>query len=252
MIKTAQQIEDMRVACKHLAEILEKVESLIQPGQTSQDIENFIQSEFKQKGVKPNFLGYHGFPAYACININEETVHTIPHDRKVEEGDLVTVDLGVLHNDMNSDSALSVIAGRDINNLQPMIDTCKRAMFAGIKQIKPGNKVGDISAAIQKVVEDKGYSVIRELTGHGIGKDLHEEPIVANHGKKGQGLSIKPGMIICIEPIITNGDRYIETLSDNWTIVTKDGSIGCQTEHTVLATPTGFEILTLRNNETIL
>lgn len=248
-IKTAKEIKSMRRGGKILGEILRKLELFVRPGITTQDLENESIRLFKEYGVKPGFLGYHGFPATLCVAVNEEVVHTIPSDRVLNEGDILSIDCGVLLDGLNTDSAVAVVVGKTKPETKKFVDTCIRAMWAGIKQVKPGNRVGDIGHAIEQVVNRGGYGIIPELTGHGIGENLHEEPYVYNYGKAHTGMALKPGMTIAIEPILAMGSPKIYTDTDGWNILTRDSSLAIQHEHTVLVTESGVEVLTLRPEE---
>ncbi|MBI4127182.1 type I methionyl aminopeptidase [Candidatus Peregrinibacteria bacterium] len=248
-IKSAKEIESMRRGGKILGEILAALEKFVRPGITTQDIENESLRLFKHYGVQAGFKGYNGYPATLCVAVNEEVVHTIPGKRVLREGDILSIDCGVLLDGLNTDSAVAIIVGRTSPEIKKFVDTCIRAAWAGIKQVKPGNRVGDIGHAIEEVVKRGGYSIIPELTGHGIGEHLHEEPYVYNYGKAHTGMSLKPGMTIAIEPILAMGSPKIYTDRDGWNILTRDGSFGIQHEHTVLVTESGVEVLTLRPGE---
>lgn len=253
-IKTAKEIESMRRGGKILGEILHTLEKFVRTGITTQDIETESLRLFKHYNVKPGFKGYHGYPATLCVAVNEEVVHTIPGKRVLKEGDILSIDCGVLLDGLNTDSAIAVIVGQQArsapsSSIKKFVNTCIRATWAGIKQVKPGNRIGDIGHAIEQVVRRGGYNIVPELTGHGIGANLHEEPYVYNYGKAHTGLALKPGMTIAIEPIITMGSPKIYTDRDGWNILTNDGSLGIQHEHTVLVTEFGYEVLTLRPGE---
>lgn len=249
-IKNEAEIQAMREGGKILGQILSELVPLVVPGNSTMDIERAAEKLFEKYNVVPGFKGYHGYPAILCTSVNDEAVHTIPNDRPLEEGDLINIDCGVLHKKLNTDSAMALTVGKASPEIEHFKDTCIRALWAGIRQVKPGNRVGDIGHAIANVARDAGYSIIKELTGHGVGYTLHEEPHVFNFGKRGKGAALKPGMVIAIEPILAMGNGAIETLEDGWNIVTKDGSPAIQHEHTVLVTETGYEILTLRPGET--
>lgn len=250
--KSAKEIAAMRKAGKILGEILAKLEKLVRPGITTLYLEKEAEKLFDQYNVKPGFRGYHGYPAILCTSVNEEVVHSIPAKRVLNEGDILSIDCGVIIDGLNTDSAVACIVGQASPEVKKFVDTCIKAMWAGIKQVKPGNRVGDIGNAIESVVRKNGFGIVRELTGHGIGYKLHEEPYVYNYGKAHSGPALKPGMTIAIEPIITMGSPKIKTLDDNWTISTTDGSWGMQHEHTILITETGYEVLSLRPGETAL
>ncbi|KKP39050.1 MAG: methionine aminopeptidase, type I, methionyl aminopeptidase [Candidatus Peregrinibacteria bacterium GW2011_GWF2_33_10] len=244
-IKSNVEIEKMRKSGQVLAFVLDHLKKIAKAGMTTKELDVEAEKIIRQNKMLPSFKGYNGFPASICTPINEEVVHTIPSDRRLKDGDLLTVDAGVTYEGLITDAAVIIPIGSVSKEITDFIKTAERALTEAILMVKPGNRVGDISNAIQKVIEGKGYSVVRELTGHGVGYHLHEEPTVYNYGKKGSGVSLKPGMAMAIEPIFTMGQRYIKTLKDNWNIVTKDGSLATQIEHTVLVTANGCEILTL-------
>ncbi len=245
-IKTQQEIESMRKGGKILGNLLRTLKTAAKPGITTEQLDRLTIKICSEKRVIPTFLGYKGYPATICASVNDEVVHAIPNSKPLKNGDLLSIDCGITFEGMIVDAAVSLIVGNTENKpAQKLIQTAENALFAGINQIKPGNNLGDISFAIQKVVHKAGFHVIKELTGHGVGKSLHEAPIINNFGSKGSGPAIKSGMTFAIEPIIAERSRFIQTLDDNWTIITKDGSLAAQVEHTVLVTPQGNEILTL-------
>lgn len=249
-IKTAAEIDAMRKGGKILAAILKELSEFLQPGHSTMDLERKAEELFAHYNVTPGFKGYHGFPAILCTAVNDEIVHGIPNEKPMKRGDIVNVDCGVIYKDLNTDSCVALVVGGETDpESQRLVDTCIQALWKGIAQVKPGNKVGDIGYAIESHVKSKGFNIVKELTGHGIGYKLHEEPYVPNWGKKGKGAALIPGMVIAIEPIIVAGSPQNKTLADEWTIVTKDGKRAMQHEHTVLVTETGYEVLTLREGE---
>ncbi|MFA5842926.1 MAG: type I methionyl aminopeptidase [Candidatus Gracilibacteria bacterium] len=245
-IKTPAEIESMRKGGHLLGEFLKKLGEKVTVGITPVDIEHFAKQLFEKENVTPGFKGYNGYPAICCISVNDRVVHSIPDEIPFKQGDLVTIDCGLILDGLNTDAAISVvIGGKTANPLAEKLSTITRkALYSAIKLIKPGVRTGDLSFMIQRTVEQAGFSIIRELTGHGVGRTLHEEPTIYNYGKRGNGPALKPGMTIAIEPITCTGERFIKTLNDHWTIVTRDGSLSCQWEHTVLVTANGHEILT--------
>lgn len=246
-IKTPAEIEALRKGGKLLAEILHKLGQFVEPGKSPMDIELHAAELMQKMGVKPCFSGYKGFPNICCISVNDHVVHGIPTDIPMQKGDLVTIDCGIFMEGLHTDAAISVIVGGDAcatEKIRRLNETTKKALNKGISLVKPGVRTGDIGEAIQRIVESEGFSIIRELTGHGIGYNLHEEPTIANYGKRGSGMALKPGMTICIEPIVSAGERFIKTLDDRWTIAIRDGSWGCQWEHMILVTERGHEVLT--------
>lgn len=252
-IKNSEEIEAMRHGGKILASILKELENFLEPGRSTWDLEKKAEQLFEEHGVQAGFKGYHGYPAILCTSVNEQVVHAIPNKTPLKEGDVLSIDCGVIYKGLNTDSAIACVVGEKAEPAaQKLVDVCKRALWAGIHEIKPGNRLGDIGNAIERVVRQAGFRIIKNLTGHGIGYTLHEDPYVYNYGKRGKGLALKPGMTLAIEPIIVAGEPKIETLEDDWTIVTQDGSLGMQHEHTILVTETGVEVLTLREGETPL
>ncbi len=246
-IKSEAEIEKMRKAGKVLAKTLSFVKSIAKEGLTTKYLDLEAEKFILSHNMIPGFKGYKGFPATMCSAVNNEVVHTIPNDKKLENGDILTVDCGVILGGFNTDAAITFAIGNITEETEKLLKVTEEALMLGIKQVKPGNKVGDIGSAIQKHVEKNGFSIVRDLTGHGIGKHLHEDPAIPNHGKAHSGIALKPGMTIAIEPIVSMGKPYIETLKDGWNIVTKDGSLACQFEHTILITNNGYEILTSMN-----
>ncbi len=250
MIKTPAEIESMRRGGHLLATILRELGTLVEPGATPLEVEYRAAELFKHHQVEPGFKGYKGFPNICCIAVNDALVHAIPNERPFERGDLVKIDCGLILDDLYTDAAISVVPGGEeaaSDTTKKLMKVTKKALNLAIREVKPGAKTGDLSFVIQKTVENAGFSIVRELTGHGLGYALHEEPTIFNFGKKGSGTALKPGMTFAIEPIVAAGERFIHTLDDRWTIATRDGSWGCQFEHTVLVTENGHEILTMVN-----
>ncbi len=244
--KTSQEIESMRKAGKVLAAILNEVTQMAKPGITPKQIDAKAEQMMKDAGVLPSFKGYHGYPAVTCISVNEEVVHTIPSNRELKDGDLVKIDCGVVVNKLHSDAARQVLVGKVSPAVKHFAASAERALYAGIKAARAGNTVYDISSAIQNSVHADKYEVVRELTGHGIGYSLHEEPHIPNCKESfTKKIKLIEGMTIAIEPILTMGKPKIKTLADGWTIVTVDNSIATQSEHTILITRNEPEILTM-------
>jgi methionyl aminopeptidase len=246
-LKTPAEIQIIRETGHLLGKILQALGKAVEEGKTPIDIEAYAEKLMGEYNATPGFKGYRGYPNICCISVNEKVVHAIPDRTPFKRGDLVTIDCGIVRSGLNTDAAISVIVGGDAAGsdvTRKLNSTTRKALYKGISLVKPGVKIGDLSHAIQQTVESAGFSIIRELTGHGIGYHLHEEPNIPNYGKKGTGPVLKPGMTICIEPIVAAGERFIDTLDNRWTIATRDGSRGCQWEHTLLVTKTGCEILT--------
>jgi methionyl aminopeptidase len=244
IIKTAEEIELMRKAASILGNTLEHVRTKTKAGVTTGELDAHAEEFIREKGGIPAFKGYRGFPATICSSVNDEVVHGIPGERELQDGDIITVDCGVIWEEFYSDAAITISIGEISKDVEQFLKVVEASLYNGIDQAVNGNRIGDISNAIQTTVEPKGYSVVRDLIGHGIGKNLHEEPQIPNFGQKGTGPLIKPGMTFAIEVMINMGGEAVRTLEDNWTIVTKDGSLSAQIEHTVLITSEGNEILT--------
>ncbi len=251
--KNAAEIEAMRKGGKILGEIIQKLINFLEPGKSTWDLEKHAEMLFKEYNVLPGFKGYHGYPNILCTSVNNEVVHSIPNKKPLVKGDILSIDCGVILDDLNTDSAAAIIVGGETDpKAKHFVDTCIRALWAGINQVKPGNRIGDISYAIEQVAKQGGYHVFKDLTGHGIGYKLHEEPYVYNYGKRGTGISLKPGMTLALEPIIGMTKTKIITQKDGWTIMTEDDSLAMQHEHTILVTESGVEVLTLRPGEKML
>ena len=243
-IKSEEEINKMRKA-GHLNYLTrEYIKTIITPGITTGEIDRKAEEYILSIGGTPGFKGYGGFPGAICISVNEEIVHGIPGDRVLKNVDIVSIDVGVMVDGYHSDAAETIAVG-DINKQKEhLLHHTESALRIGIKEVKPGAKIGNIGARIQSYAEKHGLGVVRELVGHGVGADLHEEPDVPNYGRYGTGETLKEGMVIAIEPMLTSGKRFVRELSNGWTIVTKDGSPSAHFEHTVLVTKDGYEILT--------
>lgn len=246
MMKTPQEMEKMRRSGQAVREILNYVGALVEPGLTTMDLEQAAETRMKEMGLKPAFKGYRGFPCVLCTSVNQEVVHGIPSTtRKLREGDIVSVDTGVVMDGYYGDSATTVLVGKKIDpRTQKLVEVTEASLAAGIAAVKAGAALGDIGAAVQEVVEAAGFSVVREFVGHGIGTKLHEDPQVPNYGRRGQGQKLKSGMVFCIEPMVNVGRPEVSVLEDGWTAVTQDGSMSAHFEHTVAVTEDGALILT--------
>lgn len=245
-IKSAKQVEKMRASAKITKETLELLEKHIKPGVTTAQLDKIAYDYIISKGARPNFLNYNGFPGTICASVNDEVVHGIPNKRAVlKEGDIISVDMGAVLDGWHSDAARTFGVGKISAQAQDLIDVTKESFFEGLKYLKHGAKLGDVSSAIQKYVESHGYSVVRDLVGHGIGTHLHEDPSVPNFGSAGKGVKLAAGMTLAIEPMVNAGHYKVCVLDDDWTVVTEDGSLSAHYENTVLITKDGYEILTL-------
>lgn len=249
-VKTDQEIVALRESCKIAAAILDALFTAVEPGMSGIDINRFATQEIKAFGVKPAFYGYQGFPAAICISVNDEVVHGIPNKRELEAGDLLSLDFGVTYQGMISDTARTIIVGEAADDEQLVIKKkllagTQEALMQAIASVKDGCHVGDIGAAAQAVMERYGLGIIRDLVGHGVGHDVHEDPNIPNYGKAGTGDQLQAGMTIAIEPMATLGGEKVVIDRDGWTIRTKDGSLSAHFEHTLLITKSGAEILTV-------
>ena len=237
VIKSKDEIEIMAEAALVAAKMLRDLPGFIKPGISTKDIDKWVEDYIRSSGQKPGFKGYGGFPACACVSVNEEVVHGIPSKKRIlQEGDIVSVDLGTIHKGFYSDAARTYPVGKISETNAKLIRVCEESFFEGLKFCRKGYRVGDISAAVQAHVEANGFSVIRDYTGHGVGRDMHEDPAVPNYGKAGHGPKLVPGMVIAVEPMIAVGDYDVEVLSNNWTAVTVDGSYASHYENTVVIT----------------
>jgi methionyl aminopeptidase len=246
MIKTPLEIEKMRRSGQVVREVLEHVRQFVKPGASTQDLENAAAGKIKELGAKPAFKGYRGFPCVLCTSVNEEVVHGIPSaSRVLRDGDIVSIDTGVILDGYYGDSAITVAVGEKVSpRTKRLLEVTQASLERGIEAIKPGATLGDVGAAVQEVVEAEGFSVVREFVGHGIGTRLHEDPQVPNYGRRGQGQKLREGMVIAIEPMVNAGKPDVQVLSDGWTAVTQDGSLSAHFEHTVAVTAEGATILT--------
>lgn len=244
-LKTAAQIEIMRENGRLLARIIRECGESIEPGKTTTgDIDRLAAQRIAEAGATASFFNYRGYPASSCISVNEVVIHGIPGDRVLNPGDVVDIDVGLCLNGFHVDSAWTFPVGDISDEAKRLLNVTKESLFQGIAKAKIGNRVGDVSAAVQKYVDSYRYGIVRELVGHGIGRDLHEEPSVPNFGKAGLGHPLREGTTICIEPMINMGTHKVRELADKWTIVTADGKYSAHFEHTIAITKSGPVILT--------
>lgn len=240
----------MRQAGRILESTRQMLETHIRPGISTGELDRLAEAHIISLGGVPSFKGYHGFPGSICTSVNETVVHGIPTDaRLLKEGDIVTLDFGVNYKGYHADSATTYPVGTISAALQTLLDVTQAALEVGLKMVRPGNRVSDISHAIESFVKPYGYGIVEEFTGHGIGRDLHEEPYVPNFGPPGQGPIMKPGMTFCVEPMINMGTKHVKVLKDNWTTVTTDRKPSAHFEHMVVVTAHGYEILTAFEKE---
>jgi len=245
-IKTAAQIKAMRAACQTAASILGRLAGMVQPGITTGEVDREAGRLIADAGCRSAFLGYHGFPGQICISVNEEVVHGIGGGRRIAYGDIVKLDVGVVRDGWVGDNAITVPAGAIPAATARLLQVTEDSLLQAIPLVREGNRLGDVCAAIERVVTTAGMSVVREFVGHGVGRKLHEEPQIPNFGKRGTGPRLKAGMTLAIEPMVNLGGAAVRILSDDWTVVTADGSPSAHFEHTVLVTKGEPEILTLR------
>tara|TARA_Y100001970_G_scaffold200773_1_gene244227 strand:+ start:925 stop:1764 length:840 start_codon:yes stop_codon:yes gene_type:complete len=248
-IKSSREINLMKKSSRVVATVLREVQDFVKPGISTKDIDDFAEKRIRELGAVPSFKGYQGFPCSICSSINNEVVHGIPDKNKIiKEGDLLKVDTGAFLNGYHGDSCISLCVGPVKKEVQNISDVAQEALFAGIKKIKAGNTLLDIAGAIEDVVKLAGYSVVEDYTGHGVGRNLHEEPSVFNfRTKELPNIVLREGMTLAIEPIVNQGSKFCKTLNDRWTVVTKDGKLSSQWEHTIVVLTDGVEILTDRN-----
>ena len=249
-IKSAREVKIMRQASKIVATVLREVMAMVEPGQTTGDLDAFAERRIREMGATPSFKGYHGFPASICASINNEVVHGIPSAKRViHRGDLLKVDTGAYFEGYHGDSCITVCVGEASKEAQTLSRVARESLMAGIGQVKAGNTLLDIAGAVEDHVKANGFSVVEDYTGHGVGRNLHEEPSVFNfRTDELPNVTLRPGMTLAIEPILNAGSKACRTLRDRWTVVTRDGALSAQWEHTVLVTSDGCEILTDRGD----
>lgn len=242
--KTPREIEIMRVAGQIVARTHQELKKHIHPGITTIELDAIAESFIRKHDAVPSFKGYNGFRGSICASVNEELVHGIPGDRVLHEGDVISIDIGAKYNGYHGDSAWTYGVGIISSENQHLLDVTEESLYMGLKEAKPGERLSNISHAIQLYVEANKLSVVREYVGHGIGMDLHEDPQIPHYGPPNKGPKLKPGMVLAIEPMVNAGSRYVKTLQDDWTVVTVDGRMCAHFEHTIAITEEGYEILT--------
>ncbi|MDA1652726.1 MULTISPECIES: type I methionyl aminopeptidase [unclassified Bacillus cereus group] len=242
--KTPREIENMREAGRIVALTHQELKQHITPGITTKELDQIAEKTIQKYGATPSFKGYNGFPGSICASVNEELVHGIPGKRKLKEGDIISIDIGAKYNGYHGDSAWTYPVGNISESVQKLLDVTEKSLYLGLEQVKPGERLSNISHAVQTHAEENGFSIVREYVGHGIGQDLHEDPQIPHYGPPNRGPRLKPGMVICVEPMVNQGRRYVKTLSDDWTVVTVDGKWCAHFEHTIALTEAGYEILT--------
>lgn len=244
-LKTPAEIDKMREANRMVAKVLESIAGEVAPGVNTAALDKMAEDMCQEFGVKPAFKGYGGFPFAICASVNDEVVHGFPNGTPLKEGDILSVDFGVIYHGFFGDAAVTLPVGKVSEEATQLMDATKASLEAGIQMMRPGNRLGDVSHAVQKVAEAAGFSVVRQFVGHGIGRALHEEPQLPNYGSAGRGLQLKAGMVIAIEPMINAGGFEVRVLEDGWTAVTVDGKLSAHFEHSVAITKNGPRVLSL-------
>lgn len=246
VLKTTRELSLMREACRISAGALKAAGEAVEPGVSTEEIDQIAYKYIKSQGAEPNFLNLYGFPATACISINDEVIHGIPSKKRIlRAGDIVSIDLGAKIEGYNGDNAATFAVGDISEEAKRLIDTTRESLYEAIKKCVVGSKIGDIGSTVQRYCEERGYGVVREYTGHGVGKALHEDPAVPNYGTPGRGIRLLSGMTLAIEPMINQGSADVRKLPDGWTVKTKDGLLSAHFEHTVAITKEGPRILTI-------
>jgi methionyl aminopeptidase len=246
VIKTAKEVEKMRRAGEIVREVLEAVRAMVKPGVTTLELERVAEKLIEERGAKPAFKGYHGFPCVLCTSLNDQVVHGIPSAKTVlREGDILSVDCGAVIDGYYGDSAITIPVGKVAPTTQRLLEVTQKSLERAIETVRPGAMLGDVGAAVQEMVEAEGFSVVKEFVGHGIGTHMHEDPQIPNFGQRGRGVRLREGMVLAIEPMVNAGGDAVRVLKDGWTAVTEDGSLSAHFEHTVAVTKDGAAILTL-------
>ncbi len=244
-IKSKHELEIMREAGRIVAMVHDEMKRVIHPGVTTRQLDTIAENIIRKAGATPSFKGYNDFPASICTSVNEQLVHGIPSDRVLSDGDIISVDVGAYYKGYHGDSAWTYPVGTISAQAVDLLAVTQESLFQGIREAKPGNRLSDISHAVQVYAESKGYSIVRDYVGHGIGRDMHESPQIPNYGPPNRGIRLREGMAIAIEPMVNVGSYDVVTLSDNWTVITKDGSLCAHFEHTVAITEDGPELMTV-------
>jgi len=244
ILKSQREIDRMRVPCSIVAEILEGLRALVRPGVTTLELDHFASTEALKRKSRCAFKGYSGFPSSLCCSLNDQVVHGMPDSNPLKSGDILSLDFGVVYDGFYGDAAVTIPVGDVSDAARSLVLATEQSLYAAIDMAAPDNRLGDVSSAVQKYVESRGYSVVRDFVGHGIGRNLHEDPQIPNYGLPGKGVKLRPGMVLAIEPMINEKSHEVKVLDDNWTVVTCDGGLSAHFEHTVAITENGPEILT--------
>jgi methionyl aminopeptidase len=247
-LRTKAEIEKIRQAGRIVAEVLQDLRRMAVPGVTTRELDRYAEAKIRSKGAVPTFKGYRGFPASICTSINDEVVHGIPSDRKLREGDILGIDCGATLHGYVGDAAITVAVGEVPEEVRRLIAAAEEALYVAIKQARVGNRLHDVSHAVQAHAESRGYSVVRDYCGHGVGTRMHEDPQVPNFGKPGTGPKLRSGLVLAIEPMLNVGSHEVEVAEDGWTVMTADGELSAHFEHTIAVTEAGPFVLTLLNS----
>jgi methionyl aminopeptidase len=242
--KTPREIAIMREAGRIVALTHQELKKHVQPGITTKELDAIAEKFIREHDAIPSFKGYNGFRGSICASVNEELVHGIPGSRKLKDGDIISIDIGAKYNGYHGDSAWTYAVGNIDEETQKLLEVTEQSLYKGLEQAKPGDRLSNISHAIQTFVEAHNFSIVREYVGHGVGQDLHEDPQIPHYGPPNKGPRLRPGMVLAVEPMVNAGSRYVKTLADDWTVVTVDGKMCAHFEHTIAITETGYEILT--------
>lgn len=246
VLKSPEEIQKMGESNAIVAEVLTELKEKVKPGIKTSELNRYAEDITRKRGARPAFKGYGGFPYALCASVNSEVVHGFPSDSPLEEGDIISLDYGVLYNGYYGDSAITVAVGAISASAARLMEVTEKALYLGIDKAREGNRLGDISSAVQSCAEEHGFSVVRDYVGHGIGKELHEDPPVPNYGVSGRGVKLKTGMVLAIEPMVNEGTYTVRVKPDGWTVVTEDGSLSAHFEHTIAVTENGPVILSDR------
>lgn len=243
ILKLPDEIEKLRTSNLIVAEILSEIRERVRPGVTTSELDDYCEELCRKKRVKPAFKGYRGYPFALCTSVNGEVVHGMPSDRPLVSGDILSLDFGVNYKEYYGDAAITVPVGAVSDEAKRLLKVTEAGLYDAIRQARAGNRLGDVSSAVQERVESAGFSVVRDFVGHGIGRSLHEDPQIPNYGVRGRGIELKPGMVLAIEPMVNEGSYEVQVLPDGWTVVTKDGKLSAHFEHSVAVTENGPDIL---------
>lgn len=242
--KTPRELEIMKEAGHIVAQTHQELQKYISPGISTMELDAIAEACIRRYGATPSFKGYNGFPGSICASVNAELVHGIPSDRRLKEGDIISIDVGAYYKGYHGDSAWTYAVGRIVPETEKLLEVTEESLYVGLGEAKSGKHLSNISYAIQTYVESNGFSIVREYVGHGVGQNLHEAPQIPHYGPPGKGPVLKAGMVLAIEPMVNAGRRYVKTLEDNWTVITQDGKMCAHFEHTIAITEAGFDILT--------